>query len=114
MRIFNIFEDVNKLYNSGDLASHIGVSAIIKNDQDQILMLDHVKFNCWTIPIGKAESGQSAEEALRQEIREELGIEIEDFTKIHEFSKSYIRNGIPVTVNAEMFLINSYSGKIKK
>lgn len=113
MRIFNIFEDFNKLYNKEDLNPHIGVGAIIRNEQNQILMLDHVKFNCWTIPIGKGRLNEPPENALRVEMSEELNIQINDFKLVHTFTKPYDRNGVKLTITGYIYLVTSYSGKLK-
>ena len=60
----------------------VGVGAHIINDKNQILLMKRNK-NCrnkagyWTIPGGRVELFQEVEEALKREIKEELGIDIE-------------------------------------
>lgn len=64
---------------------HISV-AIIRNEQNQLLIAQRPEEamlgGLWEFPGGKQEAGESSEEALIREIKEELGVEI---TILHEF-----------------------------
>jgi len=100
-------------YTPGDFRpEHDAIGGVIKKG-NKILMMDHVKFNFWTIPIGKVEPGQTIEEGLIQEMKEELNITPTKFKKIHKFKKSYTRQGKKVTVKVHMFSISSWRGTIK-
>ena len=79
----------------------------------EILMLDHVKYNFWTIPIGKVEPNQTIEQGLKQEMIEELNITPTRIKKIHQFKRSYRRRGDKITVHAHMFLITRWSGSLR-
>lgn len=99
-------------YTPEDVQDHHGVAAVIKDPQGRILVQEHVKYGFWTIPVGKAKEGQSPEDALREELREECGIEILEFHEIAFRDYEYIREGKPVTVRAHLYLIMKYSGEV--
>jgi 8-oxo-dGTP diphosphatase len=56
------------------------VAAIITNETKQVLLLEHVlrPASGWGIPGGFMEFGEQPEEAIRRELREETGIELEN------------------------------------
>lgn len=58
----------------------VGVAAVIWNDQSQVLLIRRTKeprIGQWSLPGGKVERGEALEAALRREIREETGLEID-------------------------------------
>jgi ADP-ribose pyrophosphatase YjhB (NUDIX family) len=99
-------------YNEEDLRPHHGVSAVIRKG-NKILMMDHVKFNFWTIPVGKVEQGQSVEDGLKKEIKEELNITPTRYKEIGQFVRFYPRKGKKVKVEAHIFLIENWKGTIR-
>jgi phosphoglycolate phosphatase-like HAD superfamily hydrolase/ADP-ribose pyrophosphatase YjhB (NUDIX family) len=59
------------------LAPVATVGALIFDDSDRVLMIrTHKWSNLWGIPGGKIRGGESSEEALRRELREETGLEV--------------------------------------
>jgi 8-oxo-dGTP diphosphatase len=58
----------------------LGVAAVIWNDRREILLIRRTKqprMGEWSLPGGKVEFGEALVPALRREIREETGLEIE-------------------------------------
>ena len=58
------------------------VAAIVINEKNEVLLLDHVlrPFATWGLPGGFLVRGEQPEAALKREIREETGIEITDIS----------------------------------
>lgn len=98
-------------YNQEDLRSHYGVGAIIKNENDEILMLKHNKFNLWTIPIGKVDFGEDIFEGMNRELQEELNIKAKEMKDLISGDYYYKRDGIRVKVEIHIFEVLSYTGK---
>jgi 8-oxo-dGTP diphosphatase len=57
----------------------LGVSGVIENECDQILLLRHRFWRpgSWGLPSGYAHRNEKLEDALRREVREETGYEIQ-------------------------------------
>jgi 8-oxo-dGTP diphosphatase len=58
----------------------VGVAAVIWNDRREVLLIRRTKQprqGEWSLPGGKVEFGERLEDALKREIREETGLEIE-------------------------------------
>lgn len=66
------------------MKTKICVGPILYDDDNKIFLMESPKWNSWVVPGGKVEEGESEEEALRREMREELGIEITDIVKVGE------------------------------
>lgn len=62
----------------------------------------------WEFPGGKVEAGEKMFDALRRELREELGVEVESAREV--FRKTH-RYGAPlVEIDLTFFLVESYHG----
>ena len=66
------------------------VGAVIWNAQGEVLLIQRgrsPRADEWSIPGGKVEAGEKLQDALRREVREETGLEIEivDFIDVVEF-----------------------------
>lgn len=100
------------LYTEEDCKDHECIAAIIHNE-NKILILDHIKMERWAIPVGKIKPGDSKYDTLREEMSEELGIEVTDYDEIISFIRPYIVNDIyHVDVTYHIFDIHSYNGII--
>lgn len=58
----------------------VTAGAFIFDDDDRILLLDHFfrPDSGWGIPGGFLNKGEQPEEAMRRELREEIGVEVEE------------------------------------
>ena len=91
----------------------ISVSAgILINNDNQILLSQRTADKSfpgqWEFPGGKIESSEMAHEALIRELKEELGIDIDNsylFKRIEHYYDSF-------TANIEFFLVDSWSGEL--
>ena len=99
-------------YTPGDLEDYKAIGAIFIKDK-KILMMDHVKFNFWTVPIGKAEKNETVEQALKKEIKEELNITVKKFKLISIWKRTFANAGKQIKTENYLYLIENYSGTIK-
>jgi ADP-ribose pyrophosphatase YjhB (NUDIX family) len=53
------------------------VTAVVKNDEHEILMIQRADNGLWALPGGAQDIGESVVEAIKREVLEETGIEIE-------------------------------------
>lgn len=69
-------------------------SAIIKNENDEILLLQRSETSSfsshWQLPEGKLEEGEKPQEALKRELKEEIGAETE-FLELQTVSANYLK-----------------------
>jgi ADP-ribose pyrophosphatase YjhB (NUDIX family) len=76
-------------------------------------MQEHVKYGFWTIPVGKVKEDQNVIEGLKQEIREECNLEVEEYKELIEKNYLYERDGHDVKVISHLFEITKYSGELE-
>jgi ADP-ribose pyrophosphatase YjhB (NUDIX family) len=55
----------------------IAVGAVVRNDHGEILLIERTDNGLWALPGGAQEIGESVTDAVRREVREETGIEVE-------------------------------------
>jgi 8-oxo-dGTP diphosphatase len=62
----------------------------------------------WEFPGGKVEAGEKSFDALRRELREELGIEVASAREV--FRNTHRYGAPPVEIELTFFLVESYRG----
>jgi ADP-ribose pyrophosphatase YjhB (NUDIX family) len=65
----------------------VDVRAFIVNEKNEILLIQERADNCWTLPGGWADIGQTASEAVIREVKEETGLDVEVVRLLAVFDK---------------------------
>lgn len=91
---------------------HVAVGVVI-DAQGQVLItkraLDVHQGGLWEFPGGKVESGESLEQALFRELKEELGIEVSSSSSLIEIRHEYSDK----SVFLDVCLIREFRGEAK-
>jgi ADP-ribose pyrophosphatase YjhB (NUDIX family)/predicted ATPase len=93
-----------------DFENHEAVVLVLHDEGDRILMLFHAKFGFWTLPLGKAEIGQTPEEAAAAEAYEECGIEIRELQRLCTGTRVYHHLGMRTVTFFNVFEVLGYQG----
>jgi mutator protein MutT len=92
-------------------------AAIIEFPNNKILLIKRgttVFRGYWALPGGKVEAGETVEEAIVREIKEETGLTVEILKKIGEYHESGVNNGIEYDYYPTCFLVKVVEGKIER
>jgi len=68
-------------------AFRIGLFALIFDAQERVLLGHRRDIDWWNLPGGGMEAGETVDEALRREVREETGLEVEFEQLVGVYSK---------------------------
>lgn len=69
---------------------------ILENKKGEILLVRRKKYpkkGFWDLPGGFVEAGENMEESVQREIKEELGIELKEFTYFSSYPDRYFYQG---------------------
>jgi len=85
----------------------IGIFGIIFNKDKKVLLAKRNDFPMWNLPGGGVETGETPEEALDREIREEIGAKV----KNKRFCGIYFKKGMDEVVFAYLVEVRPFNFK---
>jgi 8-oxo-dGTP diphosphatase len=92
-------------------------TAIITFPPDKILLIKRatVPFKgYWALPGGRVDPGETVEQTIIREVKEETGLDTTIVNKIGEYHEQGIQDGIEYDYYPACFLVKTVGGEIKK
>ena len=92
-------------------------TAIIEFPQDMILLIkrDTVPFKgYWALPGGRAEPGETVEQTIVREVKEETGLDVTVVRKIGEYHEQGVQGGVEYDYYPACFLVKVVGGEMKR
>jgi 8-oxo-dGTP diphosphatase len=92
-------------------------TAIIPFPPNKILLIKRrtVPFSgYWAVPGGRVESGETVEQTIVREVKEETGLDVAVVSKIGEYHEQGVQGGVEYDYYPACFLVNVVGGEIKK
>jgi ADP-ribose pyrophosphatase YjhB (NUDIX family) len=92
-------------------------TAIIEFPPNMILLIkrDTVPFKgYWALPGGRAEPGETVEQTIVREVKEETGLEVEVGRKIGEYHEQGVQDGVEYDYFPACFLVKVVGGEMRK
>ena len=92
-------------------------TAIIPYQKDSILLIKRSTppfVGYWALPGGRVEPGETADQAIMREVKEETGLDIEIVRKIGDYREKGVQDGIEYDYFPTCFLGKVIGGEIRK
>ena len=92
-------------------------TAIIEFPLDTILLIKRntVPFKgFWALPGGRAEPGETVEQTVVREVKEETGLDVRVVKKIGEYHEQGIQGGVEYDYYPACFLVKVVGGEMRK
>jgi 8-oxo-dGTP diphosphatase len=92
-------------------------TAIIQYPPDKILLVKRrtVPFKgYWALPGGRVDPGETVEQTIIREVKEETGLDGNIVSKVGEYHEQGVQDGVEYDYYPACFLVKVVSGKIRK
>ena len=92
-------------------------TAIITSPPDKILLIKRrtVPFrDYWALPGGRVDPGETVEQTIVREVKEETGLDVAIVSKIGDYHEQGVQDGVEYDYYPACFLVKTVGGEIKK
>jgi 8-oxo-dGTP diphosphatase len=92
-------------------------TAIMIFSPDKILLIKRatVPFKgYWALPGGRVDPGETVEQTIVREVKEETGLDVAVVSKIGEYHEQGVQDGVEYNYYPACFLVKTIGGEIKK
>jgi len=92
-------------------------TAIITSPPDKILLIKRrtVPFrDYWALPGGRVDPGETVEQTIVREVKEETGLDVAIVSKIGDYHEQGVQDGVEYDYYPACFLVKTAGGEIKK
>jgi len=92
-------------------------TAIIPFSPDKILLIKRrtVPFSgYWALPGGRVDPGETVEQTIVREVKEETGLDVAVVSKIGDYHEQGVQDGVEYDYYPACFLVKTVGGEIKK
>ena len=94
----------------------VGATLLALNQKNHLLMIKRTDNNRWGVPGGAMELGESLEETVKREVREEIGVDVKDLELFGVYSgqELYYKypNGAEVYNVSVVYIIRNFNEEV--